>query len=460
MAEAVGVWSKTSAQKDKLIELRGELGEDQPTLDCAAADDAERLDLYLADGLSAVVAAHEADHDHDLDHEATRDLIAWLERENDDDDAENATLDKASFEAWTTNVVRRVDAVLAADSSSSSSETTDSSLSRVRDFLERSTLGSDDDNNDDDEATTKIADDDDDEDRETTAASLRAFDACVSRYRLLLLRSAAEVLRSSWDELTAISDGDVDRAAVRGETLPEVDALRRDRLARVLLSYVSSKDDDDDDDDRTVCARSVDAWWDLVDRDDDGLLDQQELVVVADAVRRPIDRATTALLDAALDAASLAVDPASSSDAVKPRREKRAAARLRKTMADAVARTFPVEIEAPHRLRCSYAWAVKAHQDNKIDSVVVDTGATDAAGLLAGRKRYVELPPKMSLAEFRTEQREHFPHLDRVGVETLKGFKNGLLVQQGQGRQNRELRREVAGFLVVVTLIDAAVSFL
>jgi len=44
------------------------------------------------------------------------------------------------------------------------------------------------------------------------------------------------------------------------------------------------------------------------------------------------------------------------------------------------------------------------HQGNKLDSVLVeDEGWT-------GRKRYVELSPKISLPEFREVQQEHFTH--------------------------------------------------
>ena len=107
-----------------------------------------------------------------------------------------------------------------------------------------------------------------------------------------------------------------------------------------------------------------------------------------------------------------------------------------------------MEVEMPHRLRCIYAWANKGHQDNKIQSVVVDEIAW------TGRKRYVELPPKISLPEFRQVQQEHFTHLDRVAAEYLKSFREDLWIRQGKGRQRAELYRDCALFMAVVCGID------
>jgi hypothetical protein len=107
---------------------------------------------------------------------------------------------------------------------------------------------------------------------------------------------------------------------------------------------------------------------------------------------------------------------------------------------------FIDEVESAHRLRCIYAWAEKSHQNNKIDSVLVEAAF--------GRKRYVELAPKISLEEFQEVQWEHFPHLDRVATEIVNSFRQDLWVAQGKGRQNRELALGCAAFLVVVSVID------
>merc|ERR1711957_934308 len=123
---------------------------------------------------------------------------------------------------------------------------------------------------------------------------------------------------------------------------------------------------------------------------------------------------------------------------------------------------FEIDIERSHRLRCIYAWADKSHQDGKVDSVLVSSSTTQegegtALGLGGGRSRYVELYPKITFHEFRQVQEEHFPHLDRMPMELCQCLKEEVWVAQGKGRQNRELKREVTGFLVLVAVLDALV---
>ena len=114
----------------------------------------------------------------------------------------------------------------------------------------------------------------------------------------------------------------------------------------------------------------------------------------------------------------------------------------------AILKHFDDEVETPHRLRCIYAWAEKAHQDNKLQSIMVDAeGWSD-------RKRYVELSPKISLAEFREVQQEHFTHLDRIGTEILKSYREDLWVLQGKGRERKELIRDSALFMTAVSVAD------
>ena len=132
----------------------------------------------------------------------------------------------------------------------------------------------------------------------------------------------------------------------------------------------------------------------------------------------------------------------------KKRQEKKHRKKLSKMFKKTVAYHFRDEVELAHRQRCIYAWSNKAHQDNKIDSVLVDESGW------AGRKRYVELHPKISLPEFREVQSIHFTHLDRVAEEFLKSYREDLWVVQGKGRQNSELQRDCAIFLTVVSVID------
>ena len=79
---------------------------------------------------------------------------------------------------------------------------------------------------------------------------------------------------------------------------------------------------------------------------------------------------------------------------------------------------------------------------------------------MVGRKRYVELEPKISYAEFRKEQERHFPHLDKIGEEIAFSFKEDLWVLQGKGRQNKELKRDCFLFLLTVSLIDVGITML
>jgi hypothetical protein len=134
---------------------------------------------------------------------------------------------------------------------------------------------------------------------------------------------------------------------------------------------------------------------------------------------------------------------------------------------------FADELEMSNRMRCIYAWANKAHQNNKVDSILVDANLSSSStsrgggvvggnigATLMGRQRYVELHPKIALDEFREVQEIHFPQLNRVGSEFLSGLRDELLVHQGKGRQNRELQRDCAIFFTVVCILDYIILFL
>jgi hypothetical protein len=143
------------------------------------------------------------------------------------------------------------------------------------------------------------------------------------------------------------------------------------------------------------------------------------------------------------------------------RRELKARAALVKTLRATLGRHFRDQVEAPHRLRCIYAWADKSNQNNKLDSIVVDSSDDwGAASSIVGRKRYVELHPKISYPEFRKEQARHFPHLDKIGEEIAMSFKEDLWVMQGKRRQNRELRRDGFLFLFGISLVDVGIGML
>ncbi|MFN9982849.1 MAG: hypothetical protein ACK53Y_23165, partial [bacterium] len=97
----------------------------------------------------------------------------------------------------------------------------------------------------------------------------------------------------------------------------------------------------------------------------------------------------------------------------------------------------------------------KAHQDGKVASTLVA-----ASGTSFRSQRYVELNPKISFEEFREEQKSFFPQLDTTGEELMKGFKEDLLLLQGTGRQNKELKRDCITFFAFVSLIDFALYYI
>jgi hypothetical protein len=276
-----------------------------------------------------------------------------------------------------------------------------------------------------------------------------AFHACILRYRLHLVKAAAEHLKNNWDKLVTVTSGDMDRAAVKGESVePKASTLPREAVKNVLLEFAKGN-----------CFSRVDAIWTLVDRDQDGLLDQTEMNVVAYLSVTPVGKALQQLFDEAVDSRPVRqplfgdAEDNNKKGFFARRAEASIARKLKTQLARAVKQHFEDEVEMPHRLRCIYAWAQKSHQDNKIDSVHIDTG-------LGGRKRYVELEPKVSLAEFREVQQEHFTHLDRVGEEMVKSFREDLWVIQGKKREGVELRRNVAYFMATICTIDVIIYYL
>jgi hypothetical protein len=132
------------------------------------------------------------------------------------------------------------------------------------------------------------------------------------------------------------------------------------------------------------------------------------------------------------------------------RKDQKLTKNLLKSFDVTMKRHFDIQVELPHRLRCIYVWAEKAHQNNKIDSVLVDSGSN----VVMGRKRYVELQPKISLDEFRRVQSIHLTQLDCIGSELMTAFHDDLLIEQGKGRQNSELKRHVAIFVTIMAGLD------
>jgi hypothetical protein len=447
-----GVWAPTSAKREKLRELKVQLSEenekqphaqgyDRLTLDDLATDE-QRLDLYLADGLAVLTRFAEETRLADADVEVVRPVLdTWTSRAGKL--PEEVT--QVQWEEFLTDAAKDVELHL-------SNYPSDRCLKAVRDFYlpKESSPAAAAVESARDGSSLNAAED-------ATTVVVRSFaHQSILRLHLLLALGAAEHLKDSWKALTAVTDQDVDRAAVRGESVEsQTSTVRLDRAVAVLAAHLHGN-----------CSDRVDALWSLVDRDQDGLLDEVEMVRVCELAVEPYRRALKRTFQEALRANPVReplalLDAGDGKAAPSPPpgwRQRRRDARERKRLTASFERTLRVhyldEVEMPHRLRCIYAWANKSHQDNKIDSVMVDESGW------TGRKRYVELQPKIALSEFREVQREHFKHLDRVGGEFINSFREELWIAQGKGRNRKKLIRNCSLFLAVLCTTDLMIGML
>lgn len=412
-----GVWAPTSAKRDKLAELKIELTENQETLDDAATPQ-QLQDLYLADGLKLITKT--VDSSPDTDTQEIQELSEWLVELQK---GRPESIDQAEFESVLTIISEKLAAM--------ESEIPPSRyLMEVRDFFDLE------DAPEEDLSRLKESD---------LNLQNDSFERAVLRFRLLLTQAAVDHLKESWAVLTTVSDGDVDRAAVKGESIPsQLPTIPLAKVLKFLFSNVSG-----------TCADRVDACWDLLDHDGDGLLDEAEMNNAALFCLTPVQTGLVQLFEEALEAYPVLAPMPEIGDQNIPvpkgwrarRKEAKAKKKLLKMFKNSSKNHFQDEVEIHHRLRCIYAWAEKVHQNNRLDSITVDDG-------WSSKKRYVELAPKISLPEFREVQQEHFTHLDRMGTEILKSFREDLWVSQGKGRQNRELMRDSIAFLAVVSVLD------
>ena len=440
---AGGVWAPTSAKRDKLAELKTEMfAAGQMTLD-VAANEQEKLDLYLADGISCIVRTADSVAVDSAEAAPLQAMDDWLTEQTTKLNRLPSDLHQVQWEEYLKNVVAQVDSVL-------STLPADRYLWKVRDFYDVSgeQAGND---KDKDKKAENTADVDAVSELQQAVAVSDTFQQSVVRFRLLLTKAAAEHMLNSWKTITAVSDQDIDRAAVLGETLESHrSTLSMEELHCVLRAYLTG-----------TCKDRVDAVWKLLDRDHDSLLDEAEMNLVSRTTVEPVRIALSTLMQETLNAYPVRA-PLPAPDATRPddiprpgwrqrRREAKAKKKLTKMFQKTLKKHFDDEVEMAHRLRCIYAWAEKAHQDNKISSIQVEEMGW------SGRQRHVELNPKISFSEFLEVQQVHFTHLDRIGAEYLKSFREDLWVAQGKGRQNRELQRDCGIFLSVVCLIDFVV---
>ena len=456
---AGGVWAPTSSKRDKLAELKIALEEGQETLDDAATP-VQLEDLFLADGIKLIVKITDSvplsDDVDGVDSSRTMytskeisELSDFLLQQQQSLQPGEDAVDKFELEKILTKIIDKVTNLL-------TTYPPGRCMGQIRDFYDPDDIPSEDYTNfiQDEKDATTIGDEDSN------------FQDAVIRFRLLLIRAAAEHLKedSTWKILTTLSDGDIDRAATKGQVLEaESQTVSLSKVLKFLWSNVSE-----------TCEQRVDTSWALLDRDDDGLLDQTEMDSVAFLTLKPVQTAIPLLFEEAMDnVPSVEGDgitktteetkeenETENSQEPKPkgwrqrRRDAKHKKRMMKMITNSCSNHFIDEVEVNHRLRCIYAWADKHHQDNKLDSVLVEEDGGVAGIVGGGRKRYVELAPKISLEEFREVQKVHFTHLDRMGEEIMKSFREDLWVHQGKGRQNRELIRDCAAFLAVVSLFD------
>ncbi|CAB9516632.1 expressed unknown protein [Seminavis robusta] len=488
---AGGVFNPTSAKRDKLAELKVELLENQFTLDDAATA-AQLRDLHLADGIQWI--AYTAEQCRLPEHVATKapSVVLLKEEEetkgiDDKDTTETASiitpetptlLPELDPTKWETDEgLLEVVSWIADQQASIQSTVPDSQLSQEQweTYLEELTQKLD-------QALaalppgrylshvrdiytvpeTLVSVGNEEHAQSTLLNELQqelsalpeqqqltlAGNKLLARYRLLLTRATCEHLKASWDALTTLSDEALDRLAVVGgeEIESQRQSLSLMQLNEVLRACLTGNAID-----------RVDAMWDLVDLQGDGLLEKTDMEKVSVFTVTAVQNALVALFEDAVEASPVlpvAEDTDKQPGFFARRAEAKAKKRLTKAFQRASAKHFDDEVEMPHRLRCIYAWAIKAHQNNNVDSVLIE-----ASGW-SGRKRYVELQPKISLQEFREAQQIHFTHLDRIGWEITKSFRDDLWVVQGKGRQNAELRRDCAIFLLVVGVVDYGIILL
>ncbi len=502
--EGGGVWAQTSAKRDKLGELKLELKWDQGerSLDDAASAE-QKLDLFLADGLSAVSMMVDGKKvaNSGLDVmdtsslanaplPALKDFYLLLNEfeeslNNSEDAAELPQIDAAQFESHLANLMDQVEQIrlhhaaapLSAVSteessndesmpaqSSAGNEHRESSLLRIREIMPFVLPNEDAKNTESAKLPSHL-------EKDLFNPVSDKVEGCTEYYRILLLESCLRYLSTKWDDIIKISDADLDRAATTGDIISPPSTISVQKLHRVLRAHTQG-----------TCQQRMEAFWDLTDKDNDGLLNQSEMEEVVYMSIAPVEMALKDLLEDCLEAspvrgslvineAEIDLTPTERKGRYKlwkeARAEKKAKKIILKLMDKAIKKHFEIDVEVPHRLRCCYAWADKQHQDGKVESVLVDSSGGEAidqgssgsnGGLLSGgRKRYVELDPKISYQEFRDVQKIHFSHLDRVSEELCTSFKEELWIHQGTGRQNDVLKREGAAFLAVVSLIDFAI---
>ena len=310
----------------------------------------------------------------------------------------------------------------------------------------------------------------------------------VVRYQLLLTLAVTYQLQQSWKILTTMTDQDIDRAAA---TLQPTDAATSSsesvpvslpssvstsipvkKLMEVIKAYllIPNSNDTTQESNPSMNDRRMDALWALMDKDNDGMIDQVEMNQICTIAVSATQNAIRQYVKEVIEVVPLDHQPLSNNDgnvdATKTtatikkigwrqrRRIRNEKAAFLKRLNYVLQNHFDNELEMSHRLRCIYSWSNKKHQNNKINSILVQEENNGIITNVVGRKRYVELYPKIAIQEFREVQRIHFPQLDGIGQEYMKSLREEFWIEQGKGRQNRELQRDCTLFLVGVCILD------
>jgi hypothetical protein len=436
--EGGGVWAQTNAKREKLGELRLELNREQGelTLDDAATLE-ERKDLCLVDGIIAISSIVDGKYIQNAKHFESSNLqMPFLQTfkssmddftktflEVDEKVLTTAEINREQFEMYIRYLIEKIDSYQV-----SNKET----LANLRNNLLFSPPN---------------------DDYDTLPPSLLselAADSSISEseeiFRILLLKSTLNHLSEEWEILIKISERDVDRAATTGITIEQPTTISISKLHAAICSFGYG-----------TCVDRVKTLWTLFDKDDDGLLDQAEMDAVAYMSVKPVEAAFLEFVKLSIESSPLRDTYSEHQNAgwFKRRKIAKVEAKAKKDILkftqNTIKRHFDADVEMPHRLRCTYAWAEKKHQDGKVQSVTV---SEEGHG---GKQRYVELDPKISYKEFRDQQKNHFSHLDRVAEELSVGLKEELWISQGKGRQRATLKKESAAFLSVVAAIDLAI---
>lgn len=424
-----------SSKQGKLAELRLELKDGQTKLEEAATPE-QRMDLYMVEGITLVAKAADQSwttQQHQQSDDVTKEFEKWILAQDSID-----VLDKAMFENYLFCVSQKVDSLLLKiDENYRKQHQQQQSLyySTLSEFLVDNPS----------EATTENKNNSNSSEIDYNTNSgmntAQDFDTCCFKFRLLLVKAAIQQLNKNWDTLTTLTDADIDRAAVSRSAIERPSTLAKSKVTSAILAYTNG-----------TCIDRMRALWSLMDHDNDDCLEQEEMANIVYMSMRPVEEALKVFFKESIHTSY-------NDTSLSTWRQRRAInlkrKRLEKLFQQTMKNHFDVEIEIAHRLRCVYAWANKAHQDGKIASTLVASSGSSFRS-----QRYVELNPKINFEEFREEQKSFIPQLDTVGEELMKGFKDDLLLQQGTGRQNKELKRDCFTFFVLVSFIDFALYYM